>query len=112
MSARLTDRVAEMVATQLANLGRDDVHYEVTVQVVPTPQGQVPMLGLMLTFPAVIIGQWSSTMGMIPNLCPPKEAIEEAVLKMLEGLRNNHELERQAVKAQANGSRLIIPGQP
>lgn len=114
----MTDRVAEMISAKLAELDRTDVHFEVCINVMPTPQGPQPMLTIIMAAPAVTIGEMTSTMGMMPDLCPPQQVIEEAVLKMLEGLRNNLQMETEAIKAQSNGhgqvegplSGLIVPG--
>lgn len=109
---------AAVIAQSLEDLGRDEVRYEVFVNIMPTPQGPQPMLCIMLTMPSSIIGEWTSTMGMIPNLVPDAAALQDAVLKMLEGLRNNHQMEKDATMGQAtapqNGhgpvSGLIVPG--
>lgn len=120
--SRLSDRISTMIQAKFDELGLTDLNHEVTLDIIPGPQGPQPVMLVAMTMPSTVLGEWVTGVSVLPNLMPTEEQVEGAVLQMLQSLRAQRDQTNQQVMASAassnghketapgDGPRLILPG--
>lgn len=114
MSKHISRSVEQMIADSLERTGNSDIDYDVSMAVIPGPQGPQPILAITMVIPALTLGDNHSGCVLIQPAIPPQEAIDDMVRQMVEGLKNAREKAGQQTLAQSNGhgdpKGLIVPG--
>ena len=100
---RLTDSIAEWVADALAaDPGLERVHWDVSFQLIPTPQGAQPAFPLLLLMPSPILGQTLSHVVLL-GIDATAERVDAGLREAIEQLRQR----RSQALAPSNGSGLL-----
>lgn len=117
MSRRITDAIAEMVATALAEQGHDEIDFEVGLAAIPGPNGQ-PQGILVITFviSAVTLGDNHAGSIMLQPAIPPQDVVNDLVRQLATGIKEARSRQAEQLLAQSNGhkdtqgvSGLILP---
>lgn len=98
------EKMSAMIGDALTrkSLG-EEIDYDFGVTFMPTQQGMMPAYAITLLAPTILIGQYATFVGAVPNLRPGQEEIDNVVAEGLRQIADQKAKHAQVING--NGSR-------